>query len=97
MTLALNVGSSEASLPRLRVRCLTALAFSSSLPRLGLLGHVALSIELSMGAAATVTTDGVDRDHPFHVGETLVVKDRGALRGGQVRGPPALADQRVVS
>ena len=50
-----------------------------------------------MGAAATITASGVDRDHPFHVGETPVVKDRGALRGERVRGPLALADQRVVS
>ena len=62
-----------------------------------LLGHVPLFREFSVGAAATITTDGVDRDHPFHVGEAPVVKDGGALRGGQVRGPPAKADQRVVS
>ena len=65
--------------------------------RSGLLGHVPLSSELSLGAAATITTDGVDRDHPFHVGDTPVVKDRDALRGEQVRGPLGLADQGVVS
>ena len=63
--------------------------------RSGLLGHVPSSSELSLGAAATITASGVDRDHPFHVGEAPVVKDRGALRGER-GGPLALADQRVV-